>query len=161
MSSLRDQLLQAGLVSKKQARQSQHKRRVEKTRKGSAALAAERAAEKAAVAAKRAEQRAADKAREADRNADKDARDVQNRVAQIVAGGRARIDGRGNRRFYFETRDARVVYLALSDQQNTDLAEGRLGIVESRTGKVSVVDRETAQRVAELDSDWIRRFNGR
>ncbi|MGK0360184.1 MAG: hypothetical protein ACI9U2_002497 [Bradymonadia bacterium] len=161
MSSLRDQLLKSGLVSKKQARQSQHKRRVEKTEKGGAALEAEKAAQTAAVAAQRAEQRAADKAREASRNVGKDAQDLQNRVAQIVSGGRARVDDRGNRRFYFETRDARVVYLALSEQQNTDLAEGRMGIVESRAGKVTVVDRDTAQRVAELDSDWIRRFNGR
>ena len=161
MSSLRDQLLQAGLVSKKQARQSQHKRRVEKTEKGADTLEAEKAAQTAAIAAKLAEQRAADKAREADRNAGKDAHDLQHRVAQIVAGGRARIDDRGNRRFYFETRDGRVVYLAMSEPQTADLAEGRMGVVESRAGKVTVVDRETAQRVAELDSDWIRRFNGR
>jgi uncharacterized protein YaiL (DUF2058 family) len=52
------------------------------------------------------------------------------------------------------------LYLAVSDQQQSDLADGRLGIVESPTGRISVVDKQTAQRVAELDPSWIRRFNG-
>lgn len=160
MSSLRDQMLKAGLVSKKQARQSQHQQRVDKSKKGSKGLAEERAQRRAAAEQRAAEKRAADKQRGQDRNAEAEARNAQHRIAQIVAGGRARLDDRGNRKFYFETRDGRVLYLAVSEQQSGDLGEGRLGIVESATGKISVVDRETARRVAELDAGWIRRFNG-
>lgn len=160
MSSLRDQMLKAGLVSKKQARQSQHQRRVEKTKKGSRGLAEERAQKQAAVEQQQAKKRAQDKQREQARNERTDARNAQQRIGQIVAGGRKKLDDRGNRSFYFETRDGRVLYLSVSDQQQGDLVDGRLGIVESPTGKVSVIDRETARRVAELDATWIRRLNG-
>lgn len=161
MSSLRDQLLKAGLVSQKQARQSQHQARVKRKKSGRAGMQAERDAKQAELAAQKAAERQAAKARSAAQNAEVDARGLQNRVSQIVKGGKAKIDERGRRRFYFETRDGRVVYLALGDPENDQLQSGQLGIVESATGKVSVIDRETAARVAELDPEWIRQWNGR
>lgn len=161
MSSLRDQLLKAGLVSQKQARQSQHQRRVKRKTEGREGVEAERAAKRAELAAQKAAERAAAKARSAARNAETDARSLQNQINQIVKGGKARIDERGRRRFYFETRDERVVYLALGDADNEQLQSGQLAIVESASGKVSVVDRATVARVAELDARWVRRWNGR
>lgn len=160
MSSLRDQLLKAGLVSQKQARQSEHQQRVKRKSTGRDGLEAEKAAKQAEIAAQKAADRQADKARAADQNAAVDARNLQNQIAQIVSGGRARVDDRGRRRFFFETRDGRVLYLALGDPENDQLISGQLGIVESESGKVSVIDRATAARVAELDPRWIRCWNG-
>lgn len=160
MSSLRDQLLKAGLVSQKQARQSKHRQRVERKQKGADGVEAERAARRAKAEQAREQERAEARARSADANAVEDARNLQNQISQIVAGGRTRLDHRGRRRFYFETRDGRVLYLALSDPENDKLQSGQLGIVESDAGKVSVVDRGTAERVAGLDARWIRCWNG-
>lgn len=62
----------------------------------------------------------------------------------------------GRHRFYFETRDGRVPYLAVNEGSLKALAEGALVIAESPEGRVQVIEAAGAVRVAQLDLAWLR-----
>jgi uncharacterized protein YaiL (DUF2058 family) len=156
--SLRDQLLKAGLISEKQARQAAHTQRVDRKQQGRQGVEAEREQRKQQVEAERQAKREADKAREAARRDRVLDRETENRLRQIVASGR--IDKtRGPRRFYFLTRDDRLPSVEVSDELAARLERGGAAIVESPEGELTIVDGDAARRVAELDPAWLRVWN--
>ena len=81
-------------------------------------------------------------------------------IKQIVQSAQIKTEGRGHRRFYVETRAGGVVYLAMNDALLQKLERGSAGIVETPKGVLSVIDAEGARRVAALNSEWVRAFNG-
>ncbi len=77
-------------------------------------------------------------------------------IAQIVAAGQLAGDTRGRRRYYYEARDGRVPYLELDDAIVGRLEKRGAAICEAPSGALTLVDGETAQRVAALDPSWLR-----
>lgn len=159
MGSLSDQLLQMGLVSKKQAKQATHTKRKHNKKQGRTGVEADRARRDAQGRERQQDQSDSDRDRERDRQRRQDGKAEVDRLKQIVSSGRLNgADGR--RKYYFETRDDRVVYLNVSDDAQQRLESGKAAIVESPKGKTTVINADSAQRVAELDGRWIRCFNG-
>ncbi len=160
MSSIKDQLLQLGLVDEKQAKQAAHDKRVANRKKGGgAAHAKERRARDDAARAQRDEERARDRAREIERQSQTTGRDTQLRIAQMVESGRVPGKTGGRKRFYFDGREGRVPYAQVSDEIAEALEAGRIALVESPQAKTSLVVAETAERIAELDLRWLRVWN--
>lgn len=160
MSSIKDQLLSLGLVDARQAKRAEHDKRVSNKRKGDgAAHAADRRAREDAARAERDRRRAADREREIARQSAAAGRDTQLRIAQLVESGRVPGNTGGRLRFYYEGRDARVLYAQVSDEIAAALEGGRVALVEAPQGRVSLVAKETAERVAELDLRWLRVWN--
>lgn len=125
MSSIKDQLLQMGLVSAAQAE------------------GAGRRGERRGKRAERADDEAPATADEA-------------LIARIVEAGRVEAGSGGRRRFYYESRDDRVPYLELPDALASRLEKREAAICEAPDGTVSVVDADTARRIAALDRRWLR-----
>ncbi len=158
--SLRDQLLKAGLVSEKQARQAAHAQRVDRKQQGRQGVEAEREQRKHKVEAEQQAKRESDRARESARRERVLDRETENRLRQTIASGRLE-KTRGPRRFYFVTRDDRLPCLEVTDDVAQRLERGGAAITESPEGEWSIVDGDTARRVAEIDPAWLRVWNGR
>jgi len=137
--SLKDQLVKAGLVSAKQARQVAHRERVERKQSGetSAQLEAEALAEE--VRREREAQRVTDQqlAREQQVQHVERERQVQERERRQARIESALRDGRiehwqGARAYYF-TDGTRIESLSVSDDVARRLQEGTAAIVRSET----------------------------
>jgi uncharacterized protein YaiL (DUF2058 family) len=155
MGSLKDQLLKAGLVSKKDARRVEHERRVEATRTGVGSTErAERAAQaqRDKLEAAQGEQRARDHAIEAERHRERDGAEAVYRLRDRIAAA-ALPRQRGERRWYFACQDELLRWLPVSDKCARKLEDGELAIVEQpkpdRTfAAYVVVPRDTARDLA-------------
>ncbi len=157
--SLRDQLLKAGVVDKKAAKKAAHEQRVEHKAKGREGLEAEKAAKEAAAAEEAKLQRARDKERERQRQAEIEARECALRVQQIAQTGSYNKRWNGPKMFYFVSRDGHVPYLEVSEEVQGLLERGGLAIAESPDGEVSLIERDAAERIAELDGSWLRAWS--
>ena len=158
---LRDQLLKAGVVSKKQARKAAHEKRTRAKKIGRDAVETERATDKERVEAEREANRAQDRERERQREAARTARQTPLKAAQIVESGR--LEGRihGPRRFYFESRDGRVPFLEVSDETAGRLEVGRAALVESSEGALTIIQPDAAHKIVALDPKWLRVWHPR
>jgi uncharacterized protein YaiL (DUF2058 family) len=158
--SLREQLLKAGLVTEQQARQSAHNQRTDRKKQGREVVEAERQARREKVAAEQQAKREADRQREASRRTSAVDRETENRVRQIVTSGKLERT-RGPRRFYFLTRDDRVPFVEIGDEVGARLERGQAAVAESPEGELTLIDGDSAKRVAELDPTWLRFWLGR
>lgn len=130
MQNLRDKLLKAGLVDKKQKQQVDVQDRRDKKQRGAAELLAEEEAKRRAFEEKQLaeaeQQRQADLAR-----AEKQlAHEREHRVRSICDRWAVRQSKPGLRRFYFAQRVGRIGHLALSEVLCEQLRIGALAVVE-------------------------------
>jgi uncharacterized protein YaiL (DUF2058 family) len=166
--SLKDQMVKAGLVSAKQARQAAHAERVE--RKTSGGEESERAARARAEEARR-EQEAArqrDRALSLDRQGKQAEQEhaAQERDRHQAAVAAALRDGKvehwsGNRAYYFSD-GTRIERLDVSDDTQRRLQEGRVAIV--RTGEpqtpYTLLHAAQALRLGEVEPNRIVTLHG-
>ncbi len=159
MPTLKDQMLKAGLVSKKDAKRAAHSQRVETKQTGREEIERRAEAERAALALQVEQQREADRRLAAQRKTEQEAREQAlqaelRAAAQIDAALR---DGRiehweGNRSYYFIAQGQEIEFLGVSDDAARRLAEGKAAIV--RTGDprspFTLLHAGAAQRLREL-----------
>lgn len=152
MSDLfRDQLLKAGLATKKQAKAVLHeenksRRKRRKKQGGDVAETPEQAAARAALEEKRERDRALNQAREAEREAR--ARDAE--VDNLIADHRLR-DTDGDVPYKFPDGDT-IKTIRVSAATQRDLAAGAIGIVDGAPG-YCLVRRDTALAIEERVPD--------
>lgn len=133
LGNLRNQLLKAGLVDKKQKVQADTQDRRDKKQKGADQLAAEEEAKKRAFAEQQAAEAEAQRQAEAERQAERSQAELLNRVRNICTRWAVRPTRPGQRRFYFVQRSGRIAYLLVSDAVLDQLLVGALAIVERLT----------------------------
>ena len=130
MQNLRDKLLKAGLVDKKQKTQVDTQDRRDKKQKGAEQLAAEEEAKQRAFAEKLAAEAEAERQREAERAAERLRHEARDRVRNICERWAVRQRRPGQRRFYFIRRSGRIGYLLVSDELLEKLSVGAMAIIE-------------------------------
>lgn len=130
MQNLRDKLLKAGLVDKKQKTQADTQDRRDKKQKGASELAAEEAAKQRLFAEKQVAEAEAQRQREAERAAERLGHEARVRVGNICAHWAIRQKRPGQRRFYFARRSGRIGYVLVSDDVVEKLSVGALAIIE-------------------------------
>jgi uncharacterized protein len=155
MSSLRDQLLKMGLVDETQAKKAAHDKRRSNKKKGRDGVQAERAQRSAEQEQQAQAKRAADKTREQERAGTRETAERTHQAQQILESGRVRLKS-GRRRFYYESRDGRVPYVEMDDRQAAQIEGGALALCETPDGRVSLVNAESAARLAEISPEWMR-----
>jgi len=160
MGDLKNQLLKAGLVDKKQIEAVKREKKQARKKKGQKTLEAEVQAKREVQAAEAAERRREDRERELAKQAQLAAHEQLHRIAQIAESSGLEPAGRPNRRWYFEARDGRIPYVAVDDELSHKLERGSAALVESPDGKMWTVSREAAERIDQLDRSWIRCWNG-
>ncbi len=80
----------------------------------------------------------------------------QKSAEQLVREGRVRGKTGGRKRFYYESRDGRVLYLLVSDEVAAALGAAKVAVAEAPDGKVTLVEAGAAASVREMDASWIR-----
>lgn len=164
MASLKDQLLKAGLVSKKDARKAGAEKRAERLAEGKRSSDVEAEAEerrRALYEARLAEQQARDRAREDERQRAQDQKDAANRAINLMDAHRVAFRG-GDRRWHFVCRDRVIRWIAVPDPVAQRLEGGSAAIVEDpRRGAVIVVAAEAAEACAETLPDRVLFWNRR
>jgi len=163
MADLKDQLLKAGLITEKQARQVTHQKKVRN--KQTDPEQRRRQAEQAAAETRRQAEaaRAADRERSAARQAGQAVRERQSaerqrRAAALAAAYRegALPHWEGQRTYYF-TDGRRVEMLGVSDEAARRLADGAAAICRPEHGGPGYVllTGAAARRLAELDPERV------
>lgn len=130
MQNLRDKLLKAGLVDKKQKQQVDTQDRRDKKQKGAEQLAAEEAERKRLFAEKQAAEIEAARQIELERAAERAKHEDEYRVRSICDRWAVRQRRPGQRRFYVVQRSGKLTYLQVGDDIAQQLYTGALAIVE-------------------------------
>ena len=133
MQNLRDKLLKAGLVDKKQKQQVDTQDRRDKKQKGADQLAAEEAERKRLFAEKQAAEIEAARQIELERAAERAKHEDEYRVRSICDRWAVRQRRPGQRRFYVVQRSGKLTYLQVGEDIAQQLYTGALAIVERLT----------------------------
>ena len=130
IQNLRDKLLKAGLVDKKQKVLADTQDRREKKQRGADELAAAEAEKQRLFAEKQAQEAEEQRLAELAKAAERAEREAAHRVRNICDRWAVRVTRPGQRRFYFVQRSGRVGYLWLPDVLCDQLCLGALAIIE-------------------------------
>ena len=130
IQNLRDKLLKAGLVDKKQKQQVDTQDRRDKKQKSVEQLAAEEAERQRQFAEQQVAEAEANRQREAQRTVDRLQHETWNRVRNICDRWAVRQIKPGARRFHFVQRSGRIGYLMVNDALYDQLLQGALAVVE-------------------------------
>lgn len=146
-SSLKDQLIQAGLVSKKQAHEVRRKK--PKGRAANKAKTVEQKQRASELAALDAHKRERDKALNAQREAQRKAREQAEWVRQMLSSHaiKKQPPGEDDVAFHFSL-DSTVAHLYVAAEQRAQLAAGQIGIVKF-DGQYHLLPKTIVARVAE------------
>ena len=158
-ASISDQLLKMGLVDEKQAKKAKHQQRQDNKKKGRRGVEAARMDRRAALEANRQNASQKDRARELERQEQSNRHAEQHRILQIVQSGTVKGRTGGRKRFYYESRDGRVPYLEVSDEVFDGLENGKMALAEEPEGRISIIESQSAERIAELDPMWLALWN--
>lgn len=130
LGNLRNQLLKAGLIDKKQKVQADTQDRRDKKQKGVDQVAAEEEARQRAFAEQQAAEAEAQRQADAARQAERAQSELMYRVRSICDRWAVRPTRPGQRRFYFVQRSGRIAHLLVGDMVLDQLLVGALAIVE-------------------------------
>ncbi len=168
MGSMRDQILKAGLVDKKQARKARHEEQSRQKSLGEAAVEAEQQSRDEEHHLARERQRAEDKQREIERRQQHEGELQSERVPSLIRSGQLKGSTGGNRRFFFVTAEQTVSFIEVAPPVVRSLADGHHAIVDARgvlNDDFCVVTADTARSIATLAPDrvmvWVDSAAGR
>ena len=148
---LQDQLLKAGLVTKKQLKKAEHEKRVDrKQNRGPAPAPASTVREEQAAQELRA--------RELNRQRDEESRlrEQEAQVKQLIETNRIPLDGRGSPYHFVVENKIKRIYV--SEEMIDQLSRGQLAIVTLSTG-YEVVPAKAARQIASRDKEAVVVFH--
>ena len=161
--SLRDALLKAGKISKKQARHAETEtRKSRKKRKGHLVEQDREAAQLARHEERQAKQRAADLERARIAKEEHEAHERQVRIKNLIYRWKRYPARRTSNEFWFVRSDGFIGLMMVDRQSAAELEFGQAGIVEppgNPTG-VLVVKREGVQKLLEIAPEVVRFYVG-
>lgn len=154
MSSFRDQLKKAKILSDKDAKRLAHEERVQRKKTSRKEAEAEEAQHRAELNKQQAQQREQDRSRQAERDADRQRREEVAACRMLVE--QAAAPGRGTR-FYFATPEGHVPFVEVDAQQLNGLTSRALRIVRPAAGAhvYRLVPRDQAERIAAALPDLV------
>ncbi len=163
MTSLREQLLKTGMISKEQKRQVDHeKRRKRKQHKKDQVDTELQTQQRQAYEARLEAQRAADRQRATAQRAAHDAKEQRRQIRHIIDYWKVPEESVGGHRWYFTTRSNTITYADVSDPLAAQLGAGALAIVEipdETDIPYALVDHEAATLIARIDQQYVRFHN--
>ncbi len=158
--SLRDQLLKAGVVNKKQARKAEHQsKKVAYEQQKNVRLGVETQADEiaSAIEQRQLEAKAADIARNQQIQKEREEKARYYQITDLIFH-QDQLERNAPNAYFFTEEDGHIRRLQVSDLQALHLANGTLGIVSGEmVGRDYVImGREQCLRVKEFDSSLIR-----
>jgi len=162
MKTLKDQLLKAKLVSKKQVRKAEHEQRQLKKELGREGIEQEKARLREEREEKERQQREEQRRQEQLRREEEQARGGLQRLRSLVAGADLKRHGAGLNPFYFKASDGRIPRLEVSESMVERLAAGRAAIVElpgEPFAEFFIVPPDVAGQVLAANPEAVRFWN--
>ena len=162
MKNLKDQLLKAKLVSKKQVRKVEHQERERQKKLGRKGVQEEKEHLRKEREEKERLRKAEQQRQSQIRKQEEEALMARQRIAGLVAGANLLESGAGPRRFHFVASDGSIPYLELSDDLVARLEKGTAAIVELSEGeepRIFVVPPDVAKQLNLIDTDAVRFWN--
>ena len=153
--SLKDELLKAKLISKKQLKKIEHEKRIAKTKLGTEGVAQKKEEREAELAAKIKAQKEKNKQQAKLKKEELVEKEKIARIKSFVRNAVRPENRRGNRKFYFVASDKKIPYLTVSDDIAVNLETGRLAIIEYEQ-EFMIIDGKSAKNIEALDSGIIR-----
>ena len=159
MNDLREKLLKAGVVDKKQVRQAKHQERVKRKEKGREMMEQEKKDRDAELEDRMEATRQEDREREGERQEESNNQDPVAQLLEIAQAGAVREGLFGNRRFHFVTRKGLIPFLEMSDDLAKRIELGGAAIAElpgEDVEKYIVITVQAAARMKEIDPESVR-----
>tara|TARA_B100000902_G_scaffold334337_1_gene333444 strand:- start:51 stop:542 length:492 start_codon:yes stop_codon:yes gene_type:complete len=151
--SLRDQLLKAGVASKKQAKKASHEakqqqRKKNKKKKKKGQLEAKDDV-KIAIEQKKAEQKERDKKLNQVREEERRVHELRSQISNII-NSHASFDLRANCDYHFIVEDTLIKKVRVNEKQAESLAKGNFGILEWGE-EFHILNREKCLKIREFE----------
>jgi hypothetical protein len=162
MGSLRDELLKAKIISKKDAQKAVHEERQKRKDLGVNALEKEQQTRSIEFRKEMIEKSAIDRQREMERAQKESPAESPARLRSIVLKGELPGSKSGSVKYYFVARDGRIPFFEVSPAIASGLETGKYAIVETPAQEMEVfriITRESAIRLREAAPEYIRTFN--
>jgi uncharacterized protein YaiL (DUF2058 family) len=157
--SLKDELLKANLINKKQLKQLEHQERVEHKKIGREGAQEKKQQQQQAVEEQQKAKRQRDQQQAKVDNEERAVKEKQARVEDIVRQGRIQQGVFGNRKFYFVSRSRKIYFLSIQDAFSEKLEHGDAAIVEIKqpSGYLDfvVVNQQAASQLMTLQPDIV------
>lgn len=156
--SLKDELLKAKLISKKQLKRLEHQDRVEKKQLGQGKLQGKKQQQLQAIEKKQQQKKQQDQQRAKREQEKRLNKEKLAQIRQIINQGKLQGHGAGNRKFYFVTRNGKIPFILVSDDLMRQLERGEMAIIEpgDATDEFVVVDGHSANKLNHLQRDIVR-----
>lgn len=164
MGSLKDGLLRAGLVSKKQTVHAERTQRAKRTKRKRAGEVDPELLRQQAAREERALRLAAEEAaRVAKRHVERAEHERRVQVHNLVRRPKGGDTRPGQRAFHFLQRGGRIGRLWVTGAVGGLLDSGHAAVLEDPfegDDRFQIVDRDAAERVLRIDPTWVRFYNG-
>jgi len=162
MSTLKDELLKARIVSKKQVRQAEHQERQKRMELGRQGVEQEKARRLAEQQEKERLRREEQQRQERLRREEEQARGGLQRIRTLVAGNDLCRHGSGPHPFHYLAADGALPRVGVSGAMAERLEAGRAAIVElpgPPAAEVYIVPPDVAEQVRRIDPSVVRFWN--
>ncbi|MFT6395697.1 MAG: hypothetical protein ACJAYU_000439 [Bradymonadia bacterium] len=161
--SLRDALLKAGKIDKKQAQKARTDKRKKRKRDGGHRVEAEQNAQQLASEATRREEQTADNLGRAERaRIAREQAEREMRIGNLIQAWQRRSNPKAKRRFHFVRVDGHIGFITVDSEIGAELEFGAAGIVvsPSNPSQAHVLASEGLRKLAEVDPTAVRFYLG-
>ena len=156
--SLKEELLKANLISKKELKRIEHEQRVQKTKLGKEGIKKIEKEKSAKIEEEQNKQKTYDQEISQKQNLEKIEKEKKARLRDIVHKGKVGEDGYGRRKFFFVDDEGKIPFLNLTDSLADQLARGQAAIIEYPKKCFVVVNRQSARKIKDTNPELIRFF---
>lgn len=158
--SLKDELLKANLISKKQIKQIEHEQRVEHKKLGREGVQEKKQQQQRVIEEQRKEKKTRDQQQAKAENEVRSDKEKQTRIEEVIRQGKIQQGVSGNRKFYFVWRGSKIFFISVNDSFIEKLERGGAAIVEQiqqPSGYVDfvVVNQQAAIQLLALQPDIV------
>jgi len=156
--SLKDELLKAKLINKKQLKKIEHEQRVERSKNGHEKTKQKQQQTIQQIQEKQNQQKQKDQELAQLKNKELQEKEHNARIQDILTRGKIDIT-HGNRKFYFVTQNKKISCLLLHDMQAEKIEKGDLAIIEHPFNEFYIIQRTNAQKLQTFAPEIVRFLN--
>lgn len=158
--SIKDELLKAKLISKKDLKRLEHEERLERQKLGKDGLAEKKRQEEATVQEKQKAKKERDKEIARATNEVREEKERETRIENIVKQGMTVEGLNGNRKFYFVATTGSIPFLWVTEELAKKLEFGNAAIVETKSsGSFVVVNKKSAEQILQISPELVRFYH--
>ena len=154
--SLKDELLKAKLINKKQLKQVEHEQRLERKQLGKEGIQQKEQARMQEIEQKREEQKKRDQELAQKQKEERLEKEKVARIEEIMQLGKVEGQDHGTRKFYFVAQDGKISFLMLSDNTAENLEKGHIAIIEYPQREFVLVYKTSVEKLYSLDKNLVR-----